>query len=432
MSILEILNEIASDAGRLHKLAVIERNKDNKTLKRVFQLAYDPFTQFYIRKIPSYTPNTQPTNVSLEFALDSLNDLATRKYTGHAGIAHLKNLLEVLSADDATVIERVVGKDLRVGCTEGTANKVWPNLVHEYPCMLASVYDEKLVNKLHWPAMAQLKMDGMRFNAIVKDGAVQLRSRNGKLIDLRGHLDNQFLELAAGANIVFDGELVVKQNGKLLDRQTGNGILNKAVKGTISVVEAEMVCATVWDLIDLNDFQRGKGVAPYHTRWNDLCNSMASHEPEDISVVQNFLVQNVDESWQLFEKFLGDGQEGIILKDTHGIWEDKRAKHQIKFKGELDCDLKITGIINGTGKYAGKLGAIQCESADGLIWVDIGSGFNDEQREEYFTPDIIGKIVAVKYNARIINKQGGHSLFLPIFLEIREDKTEADHSSKIK
>ena len=427
--ILEILNEIASDAGRLHKLAVITRNKDNKTLKRLFQLAYDPFTQFYIRKIPNYTPNTQPTNVSLDFALDSLNDLATRKYTGHAGIAHLKNLLEVLSADDATVIERVVGKDLRVGCTEGTANKVWPNLVHEYPCMLASVYDEKLVSKLHWPAMAQLKMDGMRFNAIVKDGAVQLRSRNGKLIDLRGHLDSQFLELAQGKNVVFDGELVVKQNGKLLDRQTGNGILNKAVKGTITVVEAEMVCATVWDMIDSNDFQRGKGVTPYSTRWFDLCNAINTSETEDISLVACFFVANVDEAWLLFQKFLDAGQEGIILKDIHSIWEDKRAKHQIKFKGELECDLKITGIIEGTGKYAGMIGALKCESDDGLIKVDVGSGFDDEGRK---ATDLVGKIAAIKYNARIVNKQGEHSLFLPILLEVREDKTEADHSSKIK
>lgn len=429
MSILSILNEIASDAGRLHKLAVITNNKDNKTLKRVFQLAYDPFTQFYIRKIPNYTPNTQPTNVSLDFALDSLNDLATRKYTGHAGIAHLKNLLEVLSADDATVIERVVGKDLRVGCTESTANKVWPNLVMEYPCMLASVYDEKLVSKLHWPAMAQLKMDGMRFNAIVTDGAVQLRSRNGKLIDLRGHLDSQFLELAQGKNVVFDGELVVKQNGKLLDRQTGNGILNKAVKGTITVVEAEMVCATVWDMIDFNDFQRGKGVTPYSTRWFDLCTAINTSETEDISLVSCFFVENVDEAWLLFQKFLDAGQEGIILKDIHSIWEDKRAKHQIKFKGELECDLKITGIIEGTGKYAGMIGALKCESDDGLIKVDVGSGFDDEGRK---ATDLVGKIAAIKYNARIVNKQGEHSLFLPILLEVREDKTEADHSDKIK
>ena len=62
----------------------------------------------------------------------------------------------------------------------------------------------------------------------------------------------------------------------------------------------------------------------------------------------------------------------------------------------------------------------------------VGSGLTDEQRKDFFTSELIGKIVAVKYNARIKNKAGEESLFLPIFLEVREDKTEADSSKDIK
>jgi hypothetical protein len=40
--------------------------------------------------------------------------------------------------------------------------------------------------------------------------------------------------------------------------------------------------------------------------------------------------------------------------------------------------------------------------------------------------------VAVKYNARIKNKQGEESLFLPVFVEIRDDKDVADSSKIIK
>jgi len=41
--------------------------------------------------------------------------------------------------------------------------------------------------------------------------------------------------------------------------------------------------------------------------------------------------------------------------------------------------------------------------------------------------------VAVKYNARIQDKKTlQHSLFLPVFLELREDKAIADASSSIK
>jgi hypothetical protein len=62
----------------------------------------------------------------------------------------------------------------------------------------------------------------------------------------------------------------------------------------------------------------------------------------------------------------------------------------------------------------------------------VGSGFNDEHRKNYKHQDLVGKIVAVKYNARIKNKAGDESLFLPVFVELRQDKDIADDSSQIK
>jgi len=138
------------------------------------------------------------------------------------------------------------------------------------------------------------------------------------------------------------------------------------------------------------------------------------------------------EAQNIFEKFLAEGQEGTILKSKTNIWEDKRSKEQIKFKGELECDLVVVGWEEGTGKNKGRLGALVCESSDGLIQVNVGSGYSDEQREEY-TKKVIGKIVTVKYNARIKDRGDGvERLFLPTFIEMREDKDLADSSKKIK
>jgi ATP-dependent DNA ligase len=139
----------------------------------------------------------------------------------------------------------------------------------------------------------------------------------------------------------------------------------------------------------------------------------------------------------MFEGYLADGQEGIILKDLNGEWENKRAKHQIKFKGELECDLEIVALEEGTGKYAGKLGAMVCRSRseDGkVLTVSVGSGFNDDHRNNFWNirDTLVGKIVAVKYNMRIKNKLGEESLFLPIFVEVRDDKDVADSLGSIK
>jgi hypothetical protein len=421
-----ILEEVGANASRNFKIEKLTEHAGNEVLRNVVFLANDPFTQFYIRKIPEYTPNTGE-GISLKFALDSLFDLSSRLVTGNAAIAHLKGILEALTSEDAKVIEKVIQKDLRAGFTSGTANKIWPGLVPEYPVMLCSPFEQKLVDKIKFPAYAQLKMDGMRFNAIVREGKCEFRSRNGKEILLLGNLEQEFIKLAGDSDMVFDGELLVKIDGKIADRQTGNGILNKANKGTISAADAAKVCATVWDLIPYVQFISGHCPTPYRARYATL---LMMPMPEKIALVESTVVEDLESARAIFEKYLEAGQEGIILKDPTGIWEDKRSKGQIKFKGELECDLKIVGIEEGTGKYAGMLGALILESDDGVIKVRAGSGFSDEQRKQ--GKEVIGKIAAIKYNMRSVDKQGKQSLFLPIVLEIRDDKDEADSSENIK
>ena len=431
MNINQFLESIAANSSRNFKRDQLEANKDNELLREVIRLALCPFTQFYQRKIPAYTPNMTGHPASLASMLPALYDLRERLVTGNAAIDHLTNILQALSPDDAKVMERIIQKDLKCGVQASTANDVWMGLVHEYPVMLCSPFEQKLVDKIKFPAMVQLKMDGMRFNAIVRDGKCEFRSRNGKEIQLLGNLEQDFIDMAGPVDCVFDGELLVMEGDKILDRQTGNGILNKANKGTISAADAAKVRATVWDVIPYVMFETGYCGTPYSKRIETLANLLATHEPDKVYLVQKTVVENIEEANVIFERYLSMGQEGIILKDLSGVWEDKRSKTQIKFKGELECDLKIVGIEEGTGKYAGMLGAILCESADGVIKVRVGSGFSDEQRKN-LGKEIIDKIAAIKYNTRIKNKAGEESLFLPIILEIRDDKEVADSSKDIK
>jgi len=434
MNVNNFLDSLAANASRNFKIEQLEANKNNNLLREVIRLALDPFTQFYIRKIPKYEPNPND-GIALRFALDSLYDLSSRQVTGNAGISHLKGMLEALNQDDARVIERIIQKDLKCGVQVSTANAVWTGLVSEYPVMLCSPFEQKLVDKINFPAYAQMKMDGMRFNAIVRDGKCEFRSRNGKEILLLGNLEQEFISLAGSIDCVFDGELLVMLPGdyQFADRQTGNGILNKANKGTISVEEAAMVHASVWDLIPYAYFADGKCPTPYSKRFSTLEAIVSKQKSKNkkIWTVTSTIVETLEQAQEIFQDYLAKGYEGIILKDGNGVWEDKRAKHQIKFKGELECDLKIVAIEEGTGKYAGMLGSLICESSDGIVKVSVGSGLTDAQRKSY-GQEIVDKIVAIKYNSRIKNKLGEESLFLPIFVEIRDDKDIADNSKDIK
>lgn len=446
--IYRIINQLESTSSRNEKISILEKNKTNTLFKQVVRLALDPFTNFYIKKIPNYRSGIPES--SLDVALSEISKLSNRQVTGNAAIDHLRNLLCSLDEQDAKVLERVIQKDLKCGVATGVVNAAWgDDFIPEYPCMLASQYDEKIVNKVNFPAYVQLKLDGMRFNAIVTsvktkkmsgisvESTVEYRSRNGKeIIFNNSELDRQFVCLANTLNlgaVVFDGELLVSTNSSSpMDRQTGNGILNKAIKGTISDEESFMIRATVWDYIPLESFTKGVFNTQYGVRFKTLHSIFNSTDTNMISLVETKEVSSIDEAWKIFEDYLKLGQEGIILKTIQGKWENKRSKGQIKFKAELDCDLVVKDYQLGTGKYEGMLGALICESSDGLLSVGIGSGFTDEQRKELTPQNTIGKIVAVRYNSKIKNKSGNHSLFLPRVIEIREDKDTADTFKKIK
>lgn len=425
----EILNTLAGNASKNFKVEFLTKNKDNELLREVIRLATDPFTQFYIRKIPQYAQSPNEIHLTLDEAVKRLFELSSRTLTGHAAIDHLRSTLSGLSEGDAKVIERIIQKDLKSGFGASTANKVWPFLIAEYPVMLCSPFDVKLVNKIKFPAIAQKKEDGMRFNAIVRGKSCEFRSRNGKEIQLLGNLEQEFIELAAGVDSVFDGELLVMLDGDLqfADRQTGNGILNKANKGTITEKEAKQVHAQLWDVIPYVMFTDGYAPFSYESRFAKLQNKTI---PPKLHIVESTIVNSLEEAQEIFESYLNDGFEGIILKDKSGVWEDKRSKTQIKFKGEEECDLLVVGTTPHK-KNPAMLGSLMCESADGVVKVSVGSGFTDATRslpESFY----IGKIVAVKYNMRIKNSKGEQSLFLPILIEVREDKDVADTADLIK
>ena len=447
MKIHEILDHLASDNGRLFKIDVLEQHKENELLQSVIRAALDPYTQYYIRKIPEFTYDaTKEFKQSLEWGLESLGKLTSRELTGHAAINHLTEILENMTLRDADVITRVISKDLKCGVNTATVNKVFgKGFIEKYPCMLASAYKPENFKHIKFPAFAQTKMDGMRANILMdpEDGKVEIRSRNGKTIELLGMFDDYVKtllyktptveDLSQFHGAVIDGELVVldEREENILDRKTGNGILNKAVKGTISVEEAERVRMVAWDLIPLEDFKSGRSDLPYFDRIEMLgirMEEMAEKEnhPTLIKIVGTIPIDDMDQAGELFKQALANGEEGIIVKNGDSPWEDKRSKFQVKMKAELEADLLVTEWNEGTGKNEGLLGSVTAVSKDGALEVNVGSGFNDEDRKMK-PEDIVGKIISVKYNEVIQDKKKDKkSLFLPIFQEVRLDKTEAD------
>jgi hypothetical protein len=439
MSVLQILESIGSDSKRTHKISVISQNRGNDLFMKVANLALNPYVQFYIRKIPDYDAKGGKT---LDWALVELEKLSERILTGNDAAEHLRSILSSLNNDDAIVVTRIIGKDLRCGASDGTFNDAITGFIPTYPCLLARPYDEKNIKNIKYPAYSQLKADGLRANAIVEGHKVQLCGRSGREIDLLGALDVHLSRLAMHFPwpVVFDGEfVVVDANEGIIDRKTGNGIINKAIKGTIDAKEARQVRFQIWDAIPLHEFKQGASSESYRTRFERLVSVISSKSESwhPYWVIPYQVVNNLDEAITHFELLLSQGHEGTILKNMTGIWSDTRSKDLVKMKAEKDVDLEVIGYNPGEGKFTDMVGSLICATSDRKVEVAI-SGFSDELRAE-ITRDInriIGTIVTVCYNERISSKSSGRvgvdSLFLPRFQEFRSDKTIANSSLEVK
>ena len=52
MNLHKFFESLAANSSRNFKIEQLTNYRDNETLREVVRLALDPFTQFYIRKIP--------------------------------------------------------------------------------------------------------------------------------------------------------------------------------------------------------------------------------------------------------------------------------------------------------------------------------------------------------------------------------------------
>lgn len=427
-SVCNILAEIRADNSKLAKVAILTREKDNELLKRVLVAALDPFVNYWQKKIPAYTAGKYFPELSLDEAITHLYDeLVSRKVTGTKAINRLIWILQNCSVEDADVIAMIVARDLRAGFGANTTNKVWPKLIPKFEVQLA----HKDISGIRYPAYAQVKYDGMRCHLEYADGKALLRSRAGKEINLLGMFDDEVVRLMVNGDI-FDGELLVTEkqpNGRMgiADRKTGNGILNKAVKGTITKKEAERVIFMAWDEVDYTS------TIPYSVRMAALTKKIAGRGWGRIMCVDVTIVESAEEARAYYEKCISSKYEGAVIKNLHSKWVPKRTKDLGKMKAEEEADLVIVDWEEGSGKNVGKMGAVVCETSDGKLRVNVGIGWSDRDRETLTKENTKGLILAVMYNQLISDKKKETaSLFLPRAIEFRIDKLIANTLEELK
>lgn len=438
MPVAVIVDLIRNTQGKLAKQAILaQAMKENATFKPFLNQVFNPFLKYGIQKIPQYDPSECEGITTLQELLDGdfLGNLTDRVYTGRAAHDYLEGLLQELTAVDAAALEMIIRRDLDCGVSVSSINKAEPKFIKTFPVMLCSPFNQKLADQFVFPAISQTKEDGLRGNLVVKNGVVNTFSRNGKdlgLDDVFAFIGEKFSD----DSFVLDGEVLVRNEAGTgwLPRKTSNGIINKCAQGTASEAEMKRVVFVCWDLIDISAFENDTvDKTTTADRFVKVLMTVAAARDPRLVAVDSRMVASLVDAKAHFAEMVEQGREGTILKTMSAPWASGRPKTQLKFKCENECDLIVVSLNEGVKKNVGKMGAAVCQTRDGLLKVNVGTGWSDEERERFWkNPEtIVGKILATKYNEKIQSSGGSWSLFLPRAIEVRFDKTTADALSEI-
>jgi DNA ligase-1 len=233
--------------------------------------------------------------------------------------------------------------------------------------MLAKEYDPKRIN--NWENIyVEPKLDGVRVLVFVTPkGNVRYYSRNGRELDMFGHLDSELSEFAeciryqweSTETVMFDGEMTGTDFGDIA------GAIHRK-NATVETTSFNMFLA-----VPHSSFKKGADTLTQGLRVKQMFDA-------GLRIPTARQAKNDSDVRKLYQRFLNVGHEGAMVKDYSKPWTAGRSFVWMKMKEENSVDLRIVGFKEGAGKYKGTLGALICDYKGKKVPV---SGMSDEQRD---------------------------------------------------
>jgi len=423
-----IIQRLEADNSRLVKEDILAEAMKEE-LDEFFEgvaMALDKLYTFGVKQVPVSEVDGQ--GLSWPNFKQLAEALYRRELTGHAARDAIILAMGVATKSQWNdFYRRILIKDLRCGVSEKTVNTVAkktkkPNYsVPVFECMLAhdgANHEAKITGK----KILQPKLDGVRAITVLdfEQRTVTMYTRNGKVLDNFSHITDKLVEQIGnfGRSYVLDGE-VISHSFQDLMKQVHR-------KSDVQATDARLC---LFDIIPLVEFKAGKSVMGQRRR-SEFLNNFKNifSDTGHIELIPQVEV-NLDEflgeiEYKDYNKaMVAAGYEGIMIKDPEAKYECKRSTSWLKQKPFIEVTLSISSVEEGTGRNAGRLGAVVCHGTDDGkdIVVNVGSGFTDSDRTSYWDSrgDLLGQMIEVRADAITQNQDSTYSLRFPRFLRFR-------------
>ena len=196
----KLINELNISNSTLDKLNTLSKEEyNNAFIKDILLYTYDPFKQYYVtpdnlKKRKYLTSNTN----RFSSIFDLLNELSSRKITGHQAISDTNYFIEQ-HCEYANIIYDILDRNLKTRVSEKLINKVFTDLIPTFEVALANKYDEKQASKIDFEKevfYASRKLDGLRCLCVIKKhDDIKFYSRSGNEFLTLNVLKQEILKL---------------------------------------------------------------------------------------------------------------------------------------------------------------------------------------------------------------------------------------------
>lgn len=421
--LIRVVKELQATTGRLEKERILQENKSNDFIKRVFEFVYNPYVISGISskklkkkvKVNGYNINS----------LEALMDYLKKNNTGRdIDIATVQGYMFLLTENGKGIVSQIVTKSLKIGCTSKTLNKVYgEGFIPEFNVQLAESYFKQKEGYLNGREFVlSQKLDGTRLVIIKENGITKCFSRQGQPVDGLIEILEDMKNFPD--NIVLDGELIAENP----DNLPSDELFRLTMKVARKDGDKKGLIFNCFDLVSSKDFKGGISEEKCISRKEKLSKLIKEINPKHIIEVPMLYVGE-DESkimeWLTWVK--KNNMEGIMVNLANAPYECKRSKGILKVKVMQTCDLKIIGYEEGQGRNEGKLGAFVVDYKGYAL--KVGGGYSDSQREELWRnrDELIGRVIEVQYFEESQSQDGNISLRFPVFKELREIGKEVSY-----
>lgn len=356
------------------------------------------------------------------------NELVSGQLSGYAKEETLYEFLRSCTCAAAEVFLKLFLRNLFTNLTAATVNNALGyEVVPQWGVQLCNTYvpAKKYADVPFW--WATPKING--FRATYKNG--HLYSRTGKVWHGPGfdEICHECAQLGenGGFNTI-DGELTVTVGEKApLSFQELSSVLRNSMRRTAETVSVYFnVFAAVNTLHKTLRYGVENTANMYEKLHYVLPIDAARHPYMYLRAVPSTCVQNnATAIITQCRTYVCNGYEGIVLRHPVEAYNLRRSNKLLKYKFFHECDLMITDVSQGTGKYQNMMGALLLAGIVGnrQISVACGTGFDEQQRRIFWETrkQLVGQVATLKYqDFTDKNLMGQYSLTFPVFMHLKE------------